>query len=88
LLLNPEFILMLTYNDSTVKDALNIFRECKDAPALHWGFKDVGLPPHEMKVLVHEVKAAGKRLISRSLVCLMRMDCGERRLPWQLALIF
>lgn len=58
--MKPEFILMLTYNDSTVKDALNIFRECKDAPVMHWGFKDVGLPPDEMKILVHEMKAAGK----------------------------
>ena len=58
--MKPEFILMLTYNDSTVKDALQIFRECKDAPVTHWGFKDVGLPPEEMKALVQEMKAAGK----------------------------
>jgi hypothetical protein len=30
--MKPEFILMLTYNDETVKDALKIFRECKDTP--------------------------------------------------------
>ena len=59
--MKPEFILMLTYNDSTVKDALKIFRECKDAPVTHWGFKDVGLPPEEMKALVREMKEAGKR---------------------------
>ncbi len=58
--MTPEFILMLTYNDSTVKDALEIFRQCKDTPVTHWGFKDVGLPPAEMKALVHEMKAAGK----------------------------
>jgi hypothetical protein len=58
--MKPEFILMLTYNDSTVKDALKIFRECKGAPVRHWGFKDVGLPPEEMKALVQEMKAAGK----------------------------
>ena len=58
--MKPEFILMLTYNDSTVKNALNIFRECKDAPVMHWGFKDVGLPPDEMKTLVHKMKTAGK----------------------------
>lgn len=58
--MKPEFILMLTYNDNTVKDALNIFRECKDAPIMHWGFKDVGLPPDEMQALVYEMKAAGK----------------------------
>lgn len=58
--MKPEFILMLTHNDTTVKEALNIFRECKDAPVLHWGFKDVGLPPDEMKRLVPEMRAAGK----------------------------
>ncbi len=58
--MKPAFILMLTYNDTTVKDALKIFRECKEAPVPHWGFKDVGLPPEEMKALVHEMKNAGK----------------------------
>ena len=58
--MKPEFILMLTYNDSTVKEALQIFRECRDAPVAHWGFKDVGLPPDEMKALVREMKEAGK----------------------------
>ena len=58
--MKPKFILMLTYNDTTVKDALEIFRECKDAPVTHWGFKDVGLPPKEMKALVNEMKEAGK----------------------------
>lgn len=58
--MKPEFILMLTYNDTTVKDALNIFRECKDTPVTHWGFKDVGLPTEKMKALVQEMKQAGK----------------------------
>ncbi len=58
--MKPEFILMLTYNDSTVKEALQIFRECRNTPVTHWGFKDVGLPPDEMKALVHEMKEAGK----------------------------
>jgi len=58
--MKPEFILMLTHNDTTVIDARNIFQECRDAPVMHWGFKDVGLPPDEMKRLVREMKAAGK----------------------------
>ncbi|HET7144843.1 MAG TPA: hypothetical protein VFI68_12555 [Anaerolineales bacterium] len=58
--MKPAFILMLTYNDTTVLDALKIFYECKDAPVSHWGFKDVGLSPEEMKALVHEMKNAGK----------------------------
>jgi hypothetical protein len=58
--MKPEFILMLTYNDRTVENALEIFRECKDTPVTHWGFKDVGLPVPQMKQLVNEMKQAGK----------------------------
>ncbi len=58
--MKPVFILMLTYNDQTVKNALELFRECKDTPVTHWGFKDVGLPAAEMKQLVQEMKQAGK----------------------------
>jgi len=58
--MKPVFILMLTYNDTTVKNALKIFRECKDAPVSHWGFKDVGLLPEDMKALVRDMKNVGK----------------------------
>jgi hypothetical protein len=58
--MKPEFILMLTYNDQTVKDAIKIFKECRDAPVTHWGFKDVGLPHDKMKELVRMMKDAGK----------------------------
>lgn len=58
--MKPKFILMLTYYDSTVRDALKIFCECKDLDIQHWGFKDVGLPPEEMKELVREMKEARK----------------------------
>ena len=58
--MKPEFILMLTNNDQTVKNALELFQECKDTPVTHWGFKDVGLPAPQMKQLVGEMKQAGK----------------------------
>lgn len=58
--MKPVFILMLTHNDTTVKNALKIFRECRDTPVSHWGFKDVGLPPEDMKALVREMKNSGK----------------------------
>ena len=58
--MKPEFILMLTYNDQTVADAQKLFRDCKDTPVTHWGFKDVGLPAPQMKQLAQEMKAAGK----------------------------
>ncbi len=58
--MKPVFILMLTYNDQTVQNALQLFQESKDTPVTHWGFKDVGLPVQEMKTLVQEMKNAGK----------------------------
>jgi len=58
--MKPVFILMLTYNDQTVENALEVFQECKDTPVTHWGFKDVGLPVPEMKLLVREMRDAGK----------------------------
>jgi hypothetical protein len=58
--MKPAFILMLTYNDQTVKNALEVFQECKDTPVTHWGFKDVGLSVPQMTQLVQEMKRAGK----------------------------
>jgi hypothetical protein len=58
--MKPEFILMLTYNDQTVRDAKKLFLELRDAPVTQWGFKDVGLPADEMCELVRLMKDAGK----------------------------
>ena len=58
--MKPELIVMLTYNDQTVPDALELFEGLKDAPVTHWGFKDVGLPKDEMKRLVEMMNDAGK----------------------------
>ena len=58
--MKPELIVMLTYNDKTVEDALELFNRMRDTPVTHWGFKDVGLPPEEMKKVVDSMNAAGK----------------------------
>ena len=58
--MKPELIVMLTYNDKTVENALELFNEMKDTPVTHWGFKDVGLPPEDMKKAVDSMNAAGK----------------------------
>jgi len=58
--LKPELIVMLTYQDRTVSNALELFERTKDYPITHWGFKDVGLPAEEMKRVVKAMKAAGK----------------------------
>ena len=56
----PELIVMLTHHDQTVHNALELFERSKDYPITHWGFKDVGLSPHEMQTVVTAMKAAGK----------------------------
>jgi hypothetical protein len=58
--MKPELIVMLTYKDKTVENAYELFNEMKDTPVAHWGFKDVGLPPEEMKKVVDSMNAAGK----------------------------
>ncbi len=56
----PELIVMLTYNDHTVKNAHSIFEQCKNSKAKYWGFKEDGLPPEQMKQLYAYMKACGK----------------------------
>lgn len=56
----PELIVMLTHYDRTVPNALELFERLKHAAVVHWGFKDVGLPPDQMKPVVAAMKAAGK----------------------------
>ena len=52
---------MLTHHDVTVKNAAEIFEQCKDIEEVKfWGFKNVGLPKDEMKALAGAMKAAGK----------------------------
>jgi len=56
----PELIVMLTYQDRTVPDALDLFQRTREYPIAHWGFKDVGLSAEEMKIIVEAMKDAGK----------------------------
>lgn len=58
--MKPELIVMLTNNDQTVENAIELFEQLKDSPVQHWGFKDVGLERDEMEKLVRNMKAAGK----------------------------
>ena len=57
----PELIVMLTYNDLTVRHASDIFEQCKNSKAAYWGFKEEGLPLEEMKALFGRMKACGKK---------------------------
>ncbi len=56
----PELIVMLTHNDKTVKDAIEVFQSSKDTDAVYWGFKEAGLEKEKMIELVKMMKQAGK----------------------------
>lgn len=56
----PKLIVMLTYNDRTVENAYEIFKQCKDCKPQYWGFKDEGLPLDQMKDLYSYMKECGK----------------------------
>jgi hypothetical protein len=56
----PNLITMLTHNDETVKNALEVFEQSADLPCDFWGFKDIGLRVDRMKQLVDRMKTAGK----------------------------
>ena len=59
--MRPDIIIMLTHHDVTVKEAKEVFEECKDLDEVkYWGFKNVGLPKDQMKALCREMKEAGK----------------------------
>ncbi|MFH1081450.1 MAG: hypothetical protein V1766_14540 [Pseudomonadota bacterium] len=58
--MKTKLIVMLTNNDQTVPDAIEVFDGCKNLPILFWGFKNIGLPVAQMKVLVDNIRNAGK----------------------------
>jgi hypothetical protein len=72
--MKSQLIVMLTYQDSTVQNALEVFEECRDLPVEFWGFKDVGLPLSQMMDLVSAMKASGKTTFLE-VVTLEEPDC-------------
>lgn len=60
--MNPDLIVMLTYNDKTVENAEFLFESLKEIPVRYWGFKDVGLSFEAAKKLVGKLKDAGKTI--------------------------
>ena len=59
----PELIVMLTQNDYTVKNAYEIFEQCKNSKAKIWGMKEKGLLLEQMKKLYDYMKECGKTTV-------------------------
>lgn len=57
-----EFIFMLTRNDQTVPDALEVYDTLRDSDLRYVGFKDIGLPPATLRRLSDAIRADGREV--------------------------
>jgi hypothetical protein len=57
-----EFIFMLTRNDQTVPDARRVYDTLRDTGLRYVGFKDIGLPPSELRELAAAMRADGREV--------------------------
>lgn len=57
-----EFIFMLTRNDQTVPDARSVYDQVRDSDLRLIGFKDIGLPPAELRALAAAMRADGREV--------------------------
>lgn len=57
-----EFIFMLTRDDRTVDDAHAVYETLRDSALRLVGFKDVGLPPEELRRLAERMRADGREV--------------------------
>lgn len=58
--MQSQLIVMLTQNDVTVNNALEVFESCKDLPVRFWGFKNVGISLEDTRSLLEAMKRNGK----------------------------
>jgi hypothetical protein len=58
-----EFIFMLTRNDATVPDALAVYQELRSTDLRYVGFKDIGLPIEDLRVLAQAIKSDGREVM-------------------------
>jgi hypothetical protein len=72
--MTTKLITMLTYNDETVKNAIEIFEQCADLPCEFWGFKDIGLPIDQMGKVVKKMKD-NKKTTFLEVVSLTEQEC-------------
>ena len=56
-------VAMLTRNDITVPNALEVVRNNCHAKAQYWGFKDVGVTFEQAEELIQAMQAAGKKVV-------------------------
>jgi hypothetical protein len=58
-----EFIFMLTRDDATVPDALDVYAQVRGAALRYVGFKDIGLPFDRLRALADAIRADGRQVM-------------------------
>jgi hypothetical protein len=89
-----EFIFYLTYNDTTIWNALDVFMEIQDTGVRNIGFKDVGLSLERLIELREAISKAGKKaflevvtvnretnILSAKMAVKLQVDCLMGSLP-------
>jgi hypothetical protein len=69
-----DFIFMLTREDQTVEDCLEVYQSIRDVPLRHVGFKDVGVDSETLKRLTDRIKTDG-RISYMEVVSTSRESC-------------
>ncbi|HEX6868266.1 MAG TPA: hypothetical protein VF119_05645 [Candidatus Limnocylindrales bacterium] len=57
-----EFIFMLTRNDATIPDAAAVYDTLRDSGLRYVGFKDIGLPPAQLRALAETMRRDGREV--------------------------
>lgn len=55
-----DFIFMLTREDQTIEDCLEVYESIRGVPLTHLGFKDVGVSPDTLRKLHDRIKQDGR----------------------------
>lgn len=83
----PELVVMLTKNDHTAENALEVFEACKYSSAKCWGAKEEGIPLSQLKKLYDAFREYGKQSFLEVVAyseeaCVagakMAVDCGAQ----------
>ena len=58
-----EFLFMVTKNDATVSDCLDVYDEVREADLRWVGFKDIGVPVQTLRELARRIKRDGRNVV-------------------------
>jgi hypothetical protein len=58
-----EFVFMLTHSDRTVPNGRAVYEEVRTTGLRYVGFKDIGLPPAELRELSEAIRADGREVM-------------------------